>query len=141
MDLNPIDKSIEYFGKIQTLIDEKIGRSLRARARALPGMMESVGLIPTLSFCYGKAKRETYNEILKRWPNNPIEVKEEEGGYAIYLLLSLLYLRDLGIIDDEEMKDPIKAFKKLLTKGAIATRLLMPYVVEIKRLAEAVYGE
>ncbi len=144
MEFDPAEKAIEYFGKIQSMINKDIGEVLRARARTLPGMIESVGLVPSLSFCYGKATNKTFEKVKKAWecwPNSKIEVKKEEGGYAIYLLLSLLYLKDLGIISNEEIKEPIKVFKKILTKESITARLLMPYLIEVKRLVEAVYGE
>jgi len=40
------------------------------------------------------------------------------------------------------LEEPIEAFKKLSEEALpIASKLLMPYLVEVKRLAEAVYPE
>lgn len=142
MRANPVSKAIQYFSKLHQKIDNELGRRLRARARELPSMIENIGLIPTLSFCYGKAEAETYKSIYNSYcSEEKIDVEKEKGGYGLYLLLALLYLRDLGLINDDMLKNPIDAFGKLCEESSIASRLLMPYLLEIKRLAEAVYPE
>ena len=146
MEANPINKAIEYFSKLhEKLKDKELGKAFRSRARSLPSMIESIGLVPTLSFCYGKAEADLYRSIRSSWLSEgeiKAEKKEEKGGYALYLLLTLLYLRDLELIDERMLEEPIEAFKKLSEEALpIASKLLMPYLVEVKRLAEAVYPE
>jgi len=144
VETNPINKAIEYFSRLHEKLEgAELGRAFRSRTRSLPSMIESIGLVPTLSFCYGKAESNTYDTILKSWySESKIKAEKEKGGYALYLLLTLLYLRDLELIEDSMLKKPIEAFKKLSEEPlAIASKLLMPYLIEIKRLAEAVYPE
>jgi len=145
VEANPIRKAIEYFSKLHRKLEskEELGKAFRSRTRSLPSMIETIGLVPTLSFCYGKAEAKTYDNILGSWlSESKIEADKEKGGYALYLLLTLLYLKDLELIDGSMLKDPIKGLQKLSEEQLpIASKLLMPYLVEIKRLAEAVYPE
>lgn len=145
MEVNPIAKAIEYFTVLQRKLgDTELGRKFRARAREIPGMIESIGLVPALSFCYGKAGAKTYKDTLESWFSEGRQVKGdyEKVGYSLHLLLTLLYLKDLKLIEESMVKNPIDAFRKLSREPLpITSKLLMPYLAEIKRLTEAVYPE
>jgi CRISPR type III-B/RAMP module-associated protein Cmr5 len=144
MDIDPIKRAINDFEILKKMIPEDELRSkFRARARAFPGLIESVGLISALSFCYAKSTHDIYKEVL----NSFSEFKQLKGGFeekkshGLYLYLTLNYLNHIGLIDQKDLEKPVEALKKLCEKSNIAVRLLIPYLAQIKRLSEAVFKE
>ena len=114
----------EEIGKI---IESDLGPKLRARAREMPELIEDVGLIPALSFCYAKAKGEDYESI----------------AYGEYLTAILKYIIDkLGLLNisvEEAKNDPAKTLEELFPLSSVALSLLRPFLVEFKRLCEATW--
>lgn len=122
--------------------------SLRARAREFPLFICEVGLINGLSFCFAKCKegeKKLYSKLIE-YLNEPKEetleklAKDEGAGYSSYLYLILKEIKDMKIIDDVDEKSPynfIQNLAKNLEKASIITSMLIPYMIELKRLCEA----
>ncbi|MEM3383315.1 MAG: type III-B CRISPR module-associated protein Cmr5 [Nitrososphaerales archaeon] len=120
----------------------EIGKSFRSRCREIPSLIEDVGLVPALSFCYAKASKDIYEKVKSELRkggkidgNNPTE-----KGYGIYFYLMLKRLKELKLIEETYLDDPIKALEKISEgKERVANRLLRPYIVQMKKLSEAVF--
>jgi CRISPR-associated protein (Cas_Cmr5). len=147
-----VKKSIELFDRIYTSIrkpqeDEKkvsnLESSLRARSREMPSLIQEIGLIGALSYCFSKGN-EYYAEIIKiiEDKSNKDKIKEyaekTNAGYSIYLYILLKAINHTKILQVEVDK-PYEAIKQLsqnLNKTRIIERMIMPYLLQIKRLCE-----
>jgi len=165
---DPVEEGIKTFRDIKEKIIDKIderkrdnvGSRLRARAREVPEMMLELGLVPAISFCLAKAGIKNVIEVAKaieRPDSKSLDnLKEEELAYAIYSYAVLKYLTIIaGKVDDAKLsiedivdKDQkevqgmlIKYLDALVKAGAGMQlySLLLPYLLEFKRLCEAVY--
>jgi len=158
--VDPVELAMETFTKIRNEIgdNEELGSKLRARAREGPELIRSLGLIPVLSFYYAKAR----DALLGGGG-------EEEKAYLLYFKAILLYLERLGLVKgvsdvfdlqsklqnasgaSSERKElekklrneiherVINILQDLINRSFIASRLLTPYLIEFKRLCEAVW--
>ena len=142
--LNPVGLAIEIFTKIREEVgeDRVLGSKLRHRAREGPELIRSMGLIPTLSFYYAKAREALVGGGDK-----------EERAYALYLMAIMSYLEKIGLVKDvshvfssqsrpsdkEVHEKLISVLDELAGKSLIAARLLNPFLIEFKRLCEAVW--
>lgn len=142
----PTKAAIEDMKVIMSLIGEnsKLGEKFRTRTRSLLSLINEVGIVPTLSFCYGKAGKKIYEQVKDCFHKmEKIEIEkieggsEEEVGYALYLFIALNYLKELGLIDQTERV--IDALDQLFGKCEIASKLLRPYLLQVKRLSEALF--
>lgn len=136
-----VERAVEDFRKIKETLS-RLGvdfeKSFRARARELPSSI-SIGLLPTLTFCYSQAGKE-WEKILTLIEKN---TKEEVGtigcAYGLYLYFVLKYL-----FDQEEAKSPLNCFLKIAQMRpanlALTKTKLLVYLLEIKKLAEAELG-
>jgi CRISPR type III-B/RAMP module-associated protein Cmr5 len=119
----------------------EVGRSFRSRCRELPNLIEDVGFIPALSFCYAKAG-DTYEKV-KSTLEKRGEIDDNnhmEKGYGIYLYFMLKTLKGLKLIEEEHLDEPLKALEELgKGKQIVASKLLRPYIVQMKKLSEAVF--
>ncbi len=124
MKLDPLGEAIRIFMEIKQEVgpNEELGSELRTRARQIPELIEELGLIPALSFCFAKAK--------------------ENKSYELYVKAMLRYLKDLQVIT----KDPNDAFSnpdgilnEIHPKSTIIVQLLRPFLIEFKRLCEATW--
>lgn len=143
-----IKVAINDFIVIQNYIGDRkdTAKSFRARCREVPSLIDSIGLVPTLSFCYAKAGKKEYtrvvNEINKTQKRGGSGDKGSvEEGYAIYLYFILKTIRSLGFIGDVEVNNPIEALKKILDNERIVASIIRPYMIQLKRLAEAIFEE
>jgi CRISPR type III-B/RAMP module-associated protein Cmr5 len=152
--LNPVGLAIEIFTKIREEVGEnrELGSKLRHRAREGPELIRSMGLIPTLSFYYAKA-RKALVEGGDREEREEERTKAEEKAYALYLMAIMLYLEKIGLVKDvssifssqsrpsdkEVHRRLINVLDELSGKSLIAARLLNPFLIEFKRLCEAVW--
>lgn len=146
--------AIEDFNNLLQLLN-KIGqnrrrdieKSFRARTRQIPSLIYEVGLIPTLSFLYSKSSKTIYDKIKKIFenPNDSSNLNEilnnppEKVGYALYLYF---ILKELTKLLNIQTTDPYEVIKKLSQDKnlcIIATNIIMPYLVQIKRLSEAIF--
>ncbi|MEM0050194.1 MAG: type III-B CRISPR module-associated protein Cmr5 [Candidatus Bathyarchaeia archaeon] len=137
----PTRAAVEDMKVITSLIGEnkRLGGKFRTRTRSLPSLINEVGIVPTLSFCYGKAGEKIYGQVENHFYKieKIEEGNEEEVGYALYLFIALNYLKELGLIDQTERV--IEALDQLFGKCEIASKLLRPYLLQVKRLAEALF--
>lgn len=124
--VDPTKAAIEIFIEISSKVKNKdIGSELRTRARDIPQMIENIGIIPTLSFCYAKSRDEDATS----------------KAYELYLKAILKYLNRIGIIDDvnQALQEPIETLNRIYNKVRTIGPLLRPFLIEFKRLAEAKY--
>jgi CRISPR type III-B/RAMP module-associated protein Cmr5 len=141
-----VSAAVTDFDAILRLLEgkekSKVGASFRARCRELPSLMEDAGFISALSFCYAKATKNIYKEIRENIKNNKsISEKDDTNkkGYGIYLYMVLKRLKELGLIQEDALDNPIEALKELEYKWRAASKLLMPYLAQLKRLSEAIF--
>jgi len=151
---DPVGSALKIFAEIgkdiKSMKDESVvGSKLRTRAREGPELIRTMGLIPVLSFYYAKAREALLGKD-----------GSEERAYMLYLKAILLYLEKIRIIEGasdifalqsteagEETKSRVKdihshfinILQELSKKSHIATKLLIPYLIEFKRLCEAVW--
>jgi len=133
---------IEVLKKEKAKDVEKYGSSLRTRARSFLELLESSGFLPTFTFFYAKATEDVYRKVcqlLEEGKIEPVEVEEEKFGYAVFLHGISLFLEQLGLIADH--KCPRKTIEELKEGNRItlARNLLLPYVLELKKLSEALF--
>lgn len=154
---------------IDKLKDEKLGSKLRSKAREIPEMILELGLVPTISYCLAKAEIDKVIKVvrvIKKGDSEAIEelsklkLKEsdqEKLAYALYTYVLLNYLStiartinnaelDLEKLTDkdntEEVSNKLIRYLEELMKSNIKTlahELLYPYMLQFKRLCEAVY--
>lgn len=137
--------AIKDFDKLLSLLEKKeeskVGESFRARCRELPSLIEDVGFIPALSFCYAKATENVYENV-KSLIENGHTIKDDDHvrqGYGIYFYFILKKLKDLGLVKSD-LKNPIEALKELMSgKERIANKFIKPYLIQLKKLSEAVF--
>ncbi|MEM4310903.1 MAG: type III-B CRISPR module-associated protein Cmr5 [Nitrososphaerales archaeon] len=140
--LNAI-RDFEYLlSSLEKKEESEVGKSFRSRCRELPSLIEDVGFVPAISFCYAKASKATYEKV-KNMLKNGGKIDDNnhmEKGYGIYLYFVLKRLKDLKLIKEAYLDEPIKALEELGEgKQRVAGRLLRPYIVEMKKLSEAVF--
>lgn len=127
---------------------KEFGKSFRSRAREMPSFLYEVGLISALSFIYAKtedADKKTYKNIfnyirgqLYKGGTRSLEgIDSTEGGYAAYLYLLLQEIKRLALDRNINVEDPLSSIIALKGLKRPLISLLMPYLLEIKRLAEA----
>jgi len=145
--INNIDSATKDFSRLYAVqlkenSKSKVGNSFRARCRELVPMIEEIGLVPSLSYCYAKAKQNIFQEVTKSFESNQqIDEKEDtEKGYAIFLYLVFRRLAELGIIEGVDAKI-IENLGKLEKKEQLASKLIKEYLIQLKRLSEAIFEE
>ncbi|MBO3810274.1 MAG: type III-B CRISPR module-associated protein Cmr5 [Candidatus Brockarchaeota archaeon] len=122
---------------------EEYGSSIRTRARTFPELMESSGIIAAYTYMYAKATDEAYKKVCslidQGKPTLDPSIGKEEFGYAMLLHGILQFLENIGIVRDH--RKPGEAIKELwsLEKTILASRLLLPYLMEVKKLSEAIF--
>jgi len=152
--MKQVHYAIELISLIKKLIDKlgneqkDLGSKFRTRARFLPQMILDAGLLSNLSFCFGKITMENYSKLvkyilLKNDPQVLKNISSEDLSYGLYLYGILDYLRKINLITDDLVQDPFKALNYLEkeNRANIATNLLLPFIIEVKKLAEAIFKE
>jgi CRISPR type III-B/RAMP module-associated protein Cmr5 len=138
---NAITDFDNFFSLLENKEKSKIGESFRSRSRELPVLIEDIGLIPALSFCYAKASNEVYNNVRELIEKREV-IKEDDAtkqGYGIYFYFILNRLKALKLIK-VNLDDPINALKEIMNgKERIATVIIRPYITQLKKLSEAVF--
>ena len=134
------------FENLLTILENKekskVGTSFRSRCREIPSLIEDMGLVPALSFCYAKAGKDTYNDMKSMLRNGGkiTDKNHVERGYGIYFYFVLKRLKELKLIEDTHLDEPIKALEELgQGKERVASRLMKSYIVQLKKLSEAVF--
>ena len=134
----------------------RLGAGIARRAKDLPSLVASAGLVPALTFYMSKADEESYKSflcILRGGGGGCAacnEVREdlgwsEKAGYAPVLALAALGLNALGHVGDvDDYKRLAQGLMGLSTspsRALLAERQLLELLVETKKLAEAFFHE
>lgn len=132
----------DLLGSLEKKENSEVGKSFRSRCRELPSLIEDVGFVPALSFCYAKASKTIY-DIIKSTLKGKGKIDDNndmEKGYGIYLYFVLKRLNDLKLIAEAHLDDPVKALEEIQKgKQRVASRVMRPYLVQMKKLSEAVF--
>ena len=135
---------------------EEVGSKLRTRAREVPEMILELGLVPTLSYCLAKSNVDSIKRIVSIIERDSSvdelkNIKTEELAYALYTYALLKYIVTIvGGLRIEAFADMnkkeissrlLKYLEELADASAKAQlhELLQPYLLQFKRLCEAVY--
>jgi len=132
------------------------GEAVRRRARDLPTLVASAGMVSALTFYMSKADSETLQTLLDRvlggeGPSGELcgslrgELGGGEGaGYSTLLALATRALEDMGYLGGVTgSSDTMTALARGLLslrgteKELVAERRLLEFLVEVKKLAEA----
>ena len=124
--------------------DRNALKSLRTRARNTPSMIMTSGLTQTLTFLLSKSSKENYKYLSGTTKEKPKE--DEKTGYSAYLYIIMKLLTKQGIIMKEpstleEVIDVIKWLDENPDKASIAQNVLMEFLLEFKKIAEALIEE
>ncbi|MEM1546944.1 MAG: type III-B CRISPR module-associated protein Cmr5 [Candidatus Methanomethylicia archaeon] len=138
--------AIADFNKLLSCLEKgeesNVGGSFRARCRELPNLMESVGFIPALSFCYAKATKKVYESIKNSMESRGGKINDNDHtkkGYGLFLYLVLNRLKNLKLIE-ADLTDPGSVLEELADgKEGIASKIIRPYIIQLKNLSEAVF--
>jgi len=159
-----IDIKEKIIDKIDKKKGENLGSKLRSRARQIPEMILELGLVPTISYCLARAGIDNVIKVVKVIRKDSKELipeleksGQEELAYALYIYVLLNYLSivakkinnveiDLDELAErnniEEVSNNIIKYIEELMKSNIKTlahELLYPYMLQFKRLCEAIY--
>ncbi|MGC9014700.1 MAG: type III-B CRISPR module-associated protein Cmr5 [Thermoproteota archaeon] len=142
--LSAIKDVEDLLNSLENKEKSEVGKSFRARCRELPNLIEDMGLISALSFCYAKAGNDNYIQIKDTLKESGQKISDNNSikkGYAIYLYFVLKRLKDLKLIEETHFDEPIKALEELNKggKSRVASKLLRPYLVQLKKLSEAIF--
>jgi len=161
-------EAIEVFMNIKKAIDKledkkrrNVGSKLRTRAREAPEMMAELGLVPTLSYYLAKADVENLRKVIimmtKQAPSTEEleNIKDEELAYTLYTYAVLNYMstvagrvggielrmEKLAEMDEKRLIDTLLNYLKVLINSTEVAlyELLQPYLLQFKRLCEAIY--
>ena len=136
---------------------EKVtGEAVKRRARDLPTLVASAGMVPALTFYMSKASAETLQTMLDKvlggeGPSRELcgSLRDELGGsegagYSTLLALATRALEDMGYLGGVTgSSDTVAALAQglLSLRGTerelVAERRLLEFLVEVKKLAEA----
>ena len=135
------------------------GRGVARRAKDLPSMVASAGLVPALTFYMSKASEEVYKAILRYLDGGDAgalckglsgklveELGEKEGaGYSTLLALAARFLSKNGLLGSvggyPELAGELSRLAGDPARVAAAEGLLLEYLIEVKKLAEAFFRE
>ena len=146
MPLNKLEnQAFNIFNKVNDLLKNKsdIQKAFRARARDFPVMVESEGLVSSLLFYYSKATEKVYQEIVHAIEEGKLDGNEKEKqAYSLYLYIVLNALSLNNFIEDDDVKTPLNAIKKLTEKNISvrAFNAVKPLLLYIKRLSDALFS-
>lgn len=141
---------------------EVSGAGVARRAKDLPSMVSSAGLVPALTFYMSKADQEIYQRLYSYLRGRggdvhgvcsaaPGDLRKELGGkegagYAALLALAAAFLAETGYLDPEpvdyrSLAEALRGLAAGTVRALAAERLLLEYLVEVKKLAEAFFKE
>lgn len=155
--LESINNAIDLFDTVYEKIFKEfktekvpsIETSLRQRSREMPSLIQEIGIVGALSYCFAKGNKyypELINILESKDKSKEQETKdvlskikkEPDAGYSVYLYILLKAIDDTKLLQIN-VKDPYSAIKNLsqnLDKARIIERAIMPYLLQIKRLCE-----
>lgn len=136
---------------------DEMEKKFRTRASSMPSIIQGSGLVSSLTFMLSKIKAENFKKLAEVMQNraDPAKAAEvlehlksrakassEDLSYGLYLYFVLNYLASFpGILQGVAVNNPIEACKALLKTPHAASLLLEHYLIEIKKLSEALFKE
>ncbi|MDT7886690.1 MAG: type III-B CRISPR module-associated protein Cmr5 [Thermoproteota archaeon] len=155
--LESVNNAIDLFDTVYEKIFKEfkaekvpsIETSLRQRSREMPSLIQEIGIVGALSYCFAKGNKyypELINILESKDKSREQETKdvlskikkEPDAGYSVYLYILLKAIDNTKLLQIN-VKDPYSAIKNLsqnLDKARIIERAIMPYLLQIKRLCE-----
>lgn len=139
--LEDFDKLLKTFEASQK--KRELGSKVRARSREVLTNIWTGGLCPTLTFYLAKAGEENVNIVKEALEERKgLDIEPEKSGYAIMLYFIFQRLKVLKFIEQDPNK-PRECLRALVimepSKRSYATTLLTSYLLEFKKLCEAVF--
>ena len=152
-----IEFVVKYGGKLED-VKSRCG-SIKAfvrRAEDFPSLVAQEGLVAALTFYYSKAEgRPVKPEDIREVKEEKADLKqasrgqESEGvgcgevtsegeGYSLYLNFLLEVLRTFGGLKCES---PLECIREVRRNEFVLTRLILPILVEMKKVAHIIEGE
>lgn len=135
--------ALKYFMRIRKACRGKAEweRSLRSRARNMPAVIASQGLVSAMAFLASKSNKEMFSRLVKGGELG--NYSKEEAGYTLYLYAIYSFLsgehKFLGECSDIECL--LAELEKLDSDAAAASaagELALGFAIEFKKLADAV---
>ncbi len=166
MGNDPMSLAIRHMTRLYDLVSEcgkynesATGEGVSRRARDLPSLVSSAGLVPALTFYMSKADENNYKIIydyLGDTTGKPMDAgkceslkdelsRKEKAGYASMLAASAKALEAmLGLSELNSYKALALELENLhrdSLREAEAEALMLDYLVEAKKLAEAFFSK
>lgn len=121
-------------------------KSLRSRARNAPSLIMSSGLPQTLAFIASKSDARYYEYLVAEKQVKGKLKEGEEAGYSAYLYVIMKFLTQQKVLDRmpssmEEIIDSIERLDRDPQLCSIAQSLLNEFLLEFKKVAEALIEE
>ncbi len=117
-------------------------RSLRSRARNVPALIASNGLVSTIAFLMSKSNGKMFGSLLTGGSLEKYRNEKEKAGYTLYLYALYRFLSgEKGLIG--KCKDFVCLARELekldsdRRRAAAASELALAFTVEFKKLADA----
>ncbi|ALL01406.1 CRISPR type III-B/RAMP module-associated protein Cmr5 [Pyrodictium delaneyi] len=171
--VDPISMAIDHILLLRDLVEKATancknkmrdkGDAIRRRAKDLPSMVYTVGLIPALTFYMSKIENsKLYTDLYKLLRNRDKKLGEqlagnpssdlcqeiggkEAAGYTTLLALAAAALSEAGVANTDlsSLQNLAASLKSLREQGKehYAARLLVEYLNEVKKLAEAFFAK
>jgi CRISPR type III-B/RAMP module-associated protein Cmr5 len=139
LEIRAVRDALEDFRKIRQVAGDNVEfrRNFRARVRDAPSAL-SIHFLPTLTYYYSQAggKYEEICDVIEKESEREFTCGALEFGYGalLYLILKHLHL-------SSDPRGPIKCFEEIVKSPplrlVLMKRRLLPYLLELKKLAEA----
>ncbi len=153
--ISPMRDAVDAVLSLKGIVEEvgggdRLFSSIKSRAQNTPSAVSDMGVPPVLLFLASKVRREFYEYACRRMFGleavPPNEVKAERDGYSAYLAVVAWYLTKLLGKQPEEiskLEEVVKLAKKLddpaeVGERALVHSLLLTYLIELKKAAEAI---
>ena len=135
-------EAAEIFADVRGLIADRKEweASLRTRARSMPSLIASHGIVSALAFLMSKSNDKMFRELLGGGVKN--NYGREEAGYTLYLYVLYRFLGGrhgfLGECGDMEcLLGELVRLDSDVAAAAAAGSLALEFAVEFKKLADA----
>jgi CRISPR type III-B/RAMP module-associated protein Cmr5 len=138
----PFSSALSDIDRVRKSIKEEGGSHFRSFARSFPAMLQSEGLVISLSFMYSKIRSESKGNgemLLAVSPGK--EIADQRSAIACYFKLVVDYLNSRFPFQSTAPLNVIGELASNYEKLRISEALLTPYVMQLKTLSEAVFEE
>ena len=167
---DPVELAIDHALRVKEAADKlrlgagSAGQAFARRAEQLPGLMASAGLVAALTFYLSKSKPEKLADATKLL--SPSDIKDDElkrlasslrdelgagegAGYTLVTAAVAIAMREIAGVNvnlnsNQPAVEIAKALKNLRCQKGKTIKVhaaLQPYLVELKKLASAFFGQ